>query len=92
MQIKIQTTNETFLAKRWQRFALVITLFAIGVILFLILNVALGSINIPLTETVKILFRAQGTDAAAQSIIWQIRLPRALGALLSGAALAGLRP
>jgi len=80
--------NDSFLGKRWRRFTLVMTLFLLGVILFLILNITLGSINIPLPETVKILFRAADTNTAYQSIIWQIRLPRALGALISGAALA----
>ena len=87
MGLNNQTANQSFLAKRWKRFALVITLFAVGVVLFLILNVALGSINIPLIDTIKTIFRIQD-NTTYQNIIWQIRLPRALGALLSGAALA----
>lgn len=80
--------NELFLARRWQRFTLVITLFGAGVFIFLILNVALGSVNIPLADTLKIVFGGQGSDSAFNSIIWQIRLPRALGALLGGSVLA----
>jgi iron complex transport system permease protein len=82
--------NETtrFLARRWKRFTLVMTLFIIGVLLFLVLNVALGSVNIPLPDTVKSIFSGHNTQSTFDSIIWQIRLPRAFGALLSGAALA----
>ena len=83
-------TNETtgFLARRWKRYVLVMTLFTIGVFLFLTLNVALGSVNIPLSDTVKIIFGGHSSQSAFDSIVMDIRLPRALGALLSGAALA----
>jgi iron complex transport system permease protein len=83
-------TNETpaFLKRRWKRFTFVMTLFAVGVFVFLILNVALGSVNIPLSDTVKSIFSGYNTGTTFDSIIWQIRLPRALGALLSGAMLA----
>ncbi|MCX6003816.1 MAG: iron ABC transporter permease [Chloroflexi bacterium] len=83
-------TNETvsFLARRWKRFALVMTLFAVGVFLFLVLNVALGSVNIPFPDTIKAIFGGHSSQSAFDSIIWQLRLPRAFGALLSGSALA----
>lgn len=83
-------TNETavFLKKRWRRFILVLSLFAVGAFVFLVLNVALGSVNIPLHDTVKAIFGGHSSQATFDSIIWQIRLPRAFGALLSGAALA----
>jgi iron complex transport system permease protein len=84
----LKNTQEVFFTRRWQRFALVFSIFALGVIIFLILNIALGSVNIPLLDTVKTLFKAESGNIAYESIIWQIRLPRALGALLSGSALA----
>lgn len=89
-EIVASETNATigFLKRRWKRFALVMTLFAIGVFVFLVLNIALGSVNIPLSDTVKSIFGGHSSQSTFDSIIWQIRLPRAFGALLSGAALA----
>ena len=90
---KIVAASETnkeigFLARRWRRFALVIILFAVGVFLFLVLNVTLGSVNVPFVDTVKVIFGGHASQATFDSIILDIRLPRALGAVLSGAALA----
>lgn len=81
-------TTEVFLARRWKRFTLVLGLFAIGVCLFLVLNIILGSVTIPLGDTGRIIFGGAGSDEAYSAIIWNIRLPRALGAVLGGAALA----
>ncbi len=72
---------------RWRRYALVLTLFITGLALFFILSITLGSVNIPLTDTLKIIFSPEKIDYT-HDIIWQIRMPRALGALISGAALA----
>jgi len=77
--------NEAFLARRWKRFTLVIVLFLIGVFVCLLLNIALGSVNVPLGETVKVLF---GGNSTFRQIILGIRLPRAIGALMGGASLA----
>lgn len=81
-------TTEVFLHRRWKRFSLVLGLFATGVCIFLLLNVVLGSVTIPLADTFKIIFGETGSDTAYYTIIRDIRLPRALGALLGGAALA----
>ena len=83
----VVTATDLFLARRWRRFALVMALFATAMLLLLVLNVALGSVNIPLGDTVRIVL-GQGGDDVYQSIIWNIRLPRALGALAGGAVLA----
>ncbi len=81
-------TTEVFLARRWKRFALVLGLFAVGVCLFLLLNIVLGSVTIPFGDTVRVIFGGAGSDEAYSAIIWNIRLPRALGAVLGGAGLA----
>ncbi len=81
-------STQQFLARRWRRFSLVLTLFTAGVFICLVLNIALGSVNIPFDDTVKALFGGQTSDSAFTTIIEQIRLPRALGAVLGGAALA----
>ncbi|MDP2919287.1 MAG: iron ABC transporter permease [Dehalococcoidia bacterium] len=77
-----------FLARRWKRFTLVLTLFALGTVIFLVLNIALGSVNIPIGDTVRVLLGGSGQEETAATIIRQIRLPRALGAVLGGAVLA----
>ncbi len=69
--------------------------FFILIILTLILltvNVCIGSISIPVKEVVAILFSGFGEDAGNniiyRDILIQIRLPRALAALILGGALA----
>jgi iron complex transport system permease protein len=81
-------TTEVFLARRWRRFTLVLGLFAVGVCLFFLLNIVLGSVTIPFGDTIKVIFGSAGSDEAYSAIISDIRLPRALGAVLGGAALA----
>ena len=51
------------------------------------LNVCVGSVSIPLGEVARILLGRAGESARA-SIIWKIRLPRVLMALLLGGALS----
>lgn len=63
-----------------------ITIFFIGVILFA-LNILVGSVRIPLREALQVVF-GDGTDSALHVIIFDYRLPQAVTALLSGAALA----
>jgi iron complex transport system permease protein len=82
---RTQSDNEAFLARRWKRFSLVIVLFLIGVGVCLLLNIALGSVNVPLKDTFKVLF---GGESPFRQIILDIRLPRTLGALMGGASLA----
>ena len=62
-------STEVFLARRWKRFALVLGLFALGVCLFLLLNIVLGSVTIPLGDTVRIIFGGAGSDEAYSAII-----------------------
>ncbi len=79
----------------WKHPAFVLS--ALGVLLLstLILAMSLGTVGIEPAQIVAIIFkRAFGFDlgltwsAAAESIIWQIRLPRVLGAAIVGAGLA----
>ena len=59
----------------------------LGVLLavLLVLNVAIGSSKMTLSQVLQILFTRQGDNAA---IVWNIRLPRLLTAALLGGALA----
>ena len=52
------------------------------------LDVALGSVRIPLSDVWAVLIGSDSTDLATNSIILKIRLPRTLTAILAGAALA----
>ena len=58
------------------------------VVLLLLLSLALGSVRIPLREVVTILSGGESSRATWETIVWQLRLPRALTALLAGASLA----
>ena len=57
------------------------------VVLFLA-NLLYGSVKIPTHEVFTILFGGESTQPAWQYIIWESRLPQALTALLTGAALS----
>lgn len=63
-------------------------LLAGGVALLFLLNLAFGSVDIPLTDIIKILAGGTGEDPAWQKILINIRLPRAVTAILAGSALS----
>jgi len=66
----------------------VITAFLLltaGIILFLILNVCIGTVSIPLKD---ILSSIRGQEVLNARILWDIRMPRTLAALILGGALA----
>ena len=62
-------------------------LFLVLLSFFLVLNIAVGSVNISFPEICKIIFYHLD-DSTNGAIIWKIRLPRALAAALCGACLA----
>ncbi|NJK78935.1 MAG: iron ABC transporter permease [Chloroflexaceae bacterium] len=62
-------------------------LLAVLVLLFL-LNLALGSVRIPLDAVATILLGGEAQRSTWQAIVLNVRLPRALTAVLAGAALA----
>lgn len=57
------------------------------IVLLLFLNVSIGSVSVPFGEVLRCLARRSG-DSMFYNIIWQIRFPRALAAILLGGALA----
>lgn len=59
-----------------------------GVCILFLINLALGSVDIPLTEIVSILIGGEAQDAAWQKIVINIRIPRAVTAILAGSALS----
>lgn len=60
---------------------------AVVVILFLAANICIGSQNIPFGEVIQVL-RGSGGSEVARDIVLQIRLPRALAAVILGGGLA----
>jgi iron complex transport system permease protein len=60
-------------------------LLGIGVLLLMVLNVCIGTVKIPFTD---ILSALKGEAVTDQRILWDIRMPRALAALILGGALA----
>lgn len=65
---------------------LLVLLIALGITL--IFCTVVGSVNIPLQEIVKILFRTGESSGNYEAILLKIRLPRVLNAALVGAALS----
>lgn len=56
-------------------------------LIFLVVNICAGSINIPFSEVIRIV-SGQETDAVFSDIVLQIRFPRALAAAILGGGLA----
>lgn len=84
-------------ARAWARHpAFVLSALGVFLLATCVLAMRLGTVNIEPGQIIAIIFqRALGVDlgmpwsAAEESIIWQIRLPRVLGAAIVGAGLAG---
>ena len=58
------------------------------IIALFVANLLYGSVKIPANEVLGILFGNEGTNLSWSYIIWESRLPQALTALLTGAALS----
>lgn len=57
------------------------------VLVFLSLNISIGSVCVPLSEVVKSLM-GKSSELAYETIVWKIRFPRAAAAAILGGALA----
>lgn len=64
----------------------ILGIIVLGIILF-ILNLFVGSVNVPLEDIFKVLLK-ENNDNTLSVIVFNYRLPQALTALLAGAALA----
>lgn len=73
--------------KRRRRYIEAFVLLVLGLILFFLCNICIGSVSIPVSEIMK-LVAGEETNATVRGIIWDIRLPRALAAMILGGALA----
>lgn len=63
-------------------------LLTAGMVILFMGNVALGSVQIPITDIISILFSGESENTAWIKIIENIRLPRAFTAILAGSALS----
>ena len=59
-----------------------------GVVVLFLISIALGSVEIPLSEIVSIVFLGESGNEAWIKIVENIRLPRAVTAVLAGSALS----
>lgn len=59
-----------------------------GVVVLFLASIALGSVDIPLSEIVSIVFLGESGNEAWTKIVENIRLPRAVTAILAGSALS----
>ena len=73
--------------KRQGRYTAAFAILLVLVLVFLVLNVCIGSVNIPVSEIPKILF-GNGPDDVYTDIVMGIRFPRALAAAILGGGLA----
>ena len=64
-----------------------LALLAAGVVTLLVGTVAVGSVAIPLEDILRAIWGAPVDPPTHTTIVWQVRLPRALTALLAGSAL-----
>lgn len=72
--------------KKKRYFAAFVVLFVL-LLLFLVMNLCIGSVNIPFSEIPKIL-QGIGTDETYTEIVTQVRAPRSFAAVILGGALA----
>ena len=74
-------------SSRGMRATILLVLVAL-LISLLLLSIATGSVNIPLSDIVSVVTGGEASTAARASIILKFRVPKALTAALAGAALA----
>lgn len=71
---------------RWQHF--IISALTLGLVSAFLLNIAFGSVLIPIGEVLSVLGGGSASKPSWEYIILSFRLPKALTAILAGAALA----
>ena len=73
-------------ASRRRRAAAVFTVLAACAVVLFVLNLSIGSVSVPLSELPGVLFGGTG-DVIYQQVVWGIRLPRIIAAIVLGGAL-----
>ena len=72
---------------RHRRVAFVFSVLAVLLVVLSAVNLCVGSLNVPIGDVWAILF-GQQTEGTNYQVIWSIRLPRLISAMLLGGALA----
>lgn len=72
---------------RKYRYIAAFIFLSIGVVIFLILNISIGSVSITLPDILEV-FAGQGAHGTIEKILFDIRLPRTLSVMILGGALA----
>ena len=70
------------------KYTILVLVITVSIIVFLLLNLLLGSVAIPFASVWNILTGGEGDPVAWQNIILKSRLPQALTALVAGAGLS----
>ncbi len=70
------------------RYTGIMLILGLGVAVFFLASVGLGSVKIPLVEVLNILLGGEPAVASWEKIVLNLRLPRALTAILAGSALS----
>jgi len=84
---KVIGIMSNFSIRQKARYHILFLCFSIILLIFFVLSIGIGSVNIPFVETCKIIL-GHLTDSTHGAIIWKIRLPRALSTILCGGYLA----
>ena len=71
--------------KRKMRYQMAFLILAVGVLVFVVANICIGTVKIPLADIVASI---RGKEIENSRILWDIRMPRTLAALILGGALA----
>lgn len=71
--------------KRKIRYQMAFLILAVGVLVLVVANVCIGTVKIPLADIVASI---RGEEIENSRILWDIRMPRTLAALILGGALA----
>ena len=77
----------TMQKSRKYRYIMAFSFLGIGVLIFLALNICIGSVSITLADILETLTK-QGNNETIERILWDIRLPRTLAVIILGGALA----
>lgn len=75
-------------AQRRRRKSLIIVLMALAVFVMSIVCLFVGSSHMTLSDCLKALFKSADASAGNMRIIWNIRIPRVLAAIIAGAGLS----
>ncbi len=76
------------LAKKQSKYLIIYLSLTFLLTVLFILDISLGSIGVKFKDVINILLGNEAENVLAASVIKDIRLPRAIGAMLSGAALS----